>query len=551
MLSSAIASDITEVAARLGLDPASIRRYGDDKAKIDHRIGAAGGAGASVGRLVLVSAMTPTPAGEGKTTTSIGLADGLRHLGRRACVALREPSLGPCFGLKGVGTGFGRARLVPTADINLHFTGDFHALTSAHDLLAALVDNHLHQRHEPALDPARVTWRRVLDVNDRALRSVQLGGGHNGPARTGGFDITAASEIMAILALATSAADLRARLARTVVGYGPDGEIVTAREIGAVGAMMALLRDAIDPNLVQSAEGTPALVHCGPFANIAHGVCSVMAIRAGMSLAEWTVVEAGFGFDLGGEKFFDLVCPAGGFAPAAVVVVATVRALKMHGGRAVVDLAAPAPAAVERGLPNLARHLTGVARFGRPAVVAINRFDGDGDDELAVIRSFCQARAVPAAVITATRDGAPGAAALADLVIDHALASPVRPSPVLYPADAPLPAKLDAIARTLYGARGVVLSDEARAGLAELERTGFAHLPVCVAKTQASFTDDPTRLGAPDDFDITIRRLQLAAGAGFVVAMAGSIVRMPGLPAHPRALDIDLDDVTGEITGLA
>ena len=541
---SSAPAGIAEVARKLDLPAHAVLPYGLDKAKIDRdRLGPL----PARGRLVLVTGMTPTSAGEGKTTTSIGLADGLTRRGQRAIAVLREPSLGPCFGQKGGGTGFGRARLVPTADINLHFTGDFHAITSAHNLLAAMVDNHLHFGRTPTLDPSRVLWRRVLDVNDRALRSIELGRGKpNGPAREGGFDITAASEVMAILALASDRDDLRARLGRIVVGRGPDGEPVTASQIRAVGSMMALLRDALHPNLVQTVEGTPALVHAGPFANIAHGASSVIAARLGLGLADWAITECGFGFDLGGEKFFDLVGPASGLAPAVVVMVATTKALKLHGGHAADRLNERDPAAVAAGLPNLARHLDNVALFGRPAVVGLNQFPGDHPDEHEVVRRFCEERGTPFAVQDAAARGGLAGVELAEQVMATALADP-RPATPLYAPDEPLAGKVEAIARKVYRARKVVFTDTANVALAGLERDGYGRLGVCMAKTQSSFSDDPTRLNAPEDFDLTVRDVELAAGAGFVVALTGAMMRMPGLPREPRAFDIDLqgDEVVG------
>lgn len=538
-------ADITVVARQLGLPTEAVLPYGLDKAKID--LGRTG-ALPSRGRLVLVTGMTPTMSGEGKTTTAIGLGDALSRRGQRAVVVLREPSLGPCFGQKGGGTGFGNARLVPSADINLHFTGDFHAVTSAHNLLAALVDNHLHFGRKPALDPAKVTWRRVLDVNDRALRTLGLGRGKgNGPERDGGFDITAASEVMAILALARDRDDLRARLSRIVVGRDPDGEPVTAGAIGGVGAMMALMRDALHPNLVQTTEGTPALVHAGPFANIAHGASSVVAARLGLGLADWAITECGFGFDLGGEKFFDIVGPSSGLAPAVVVIVATTKALKLHGGRPADKLNERDPEAVAAGLPNLARHLENIALFGRPAVVALNQFPGDSPDEHAVVRAFCDERRIPFAVQDSAAHGGAAALELADRVVAAALATP-EPATPLYDLDDPLGGKIEKVARKIYRARKVVFTDAANVRLAGLERDGFGRLAVCMAKTQYSFSDDPLKLNAPVDFELTVRDVEIAAGAGFVVALTGAMMRMPGLPREPRAFDIDL--VGGEIVGV-
>ncbi len=537
--------DIVEIARQLDLPPSALRTYGRDKAKIDlgalaplqHR-----------GKLVLVSGITPTAAGEGKTTTSIGLADGLRAIGKRAVVILREPSLGPIFGQKGVGTGFGRSRLVPTADINLHFNGDFHAITAAHNLLSAMVDNHLHHGLAPELDPERVTWKRALDVNDRALRSIEVGRGKgNGPVHAGGFDITAASEIMAILALADSADDLRARLGRIVIGHGKDGRELHAKDIGAVGAMMALLRDAMQPNLVATVEGTPAIVHCGPFANIAHGTASLAAMKAGVHLADIGVVEAGFGFDMGGEKFFDLVMRGGPLSPAAVVIIASLRALRLHGGVPAGQVAAPAPAAVAAGLPNLVRHIENARLFGRPVVIALNAFPNDTDEEIAEVRAAAERAGARIAVIAATTRGAQGGVALAE-VVSSVLESPSPgPAPTLYPPELALRGKIERVATAIYRAAKVVVSDEAAAQLADLEARGYGHLPVCMAKTPASFSDDPALINAPDGHTLTVRRLELAAGAGFVIALCGAIMRMPGLPREPRALAIDLvgDTIVG------
>jgi formate--tetrahydrofolate ligase len=538
--------DIVEVAGRLGLPASALRTYGRDKAKIEvSELGAL----EPRGQLVLVSGITPTAAGEGKTTTAIGLADGLRAIGKRAAVILREPSLGPIFGQKGVGTGFGRSRVVPTADINLHFTGDFHAITSAHNLLSAMVDNHLHHGLEPRLDPEKVTWKRALDVNDRALRSIELGRGKgNGPVHGGGFDITAASEIMAILALADGVDDLRARLGWIVVGRGVDDQEITARQIGAVGSMMALLRDAILPNLAATVEGTPAIIHCGPFANIAHGTASVAALKVGLHLAEIGVVEAGFGFDLGGEKFFDLVARGGSLSPSAVVIIASLRALRLHGGVPADQVATPAEGAVAAGLPNLLRHIENAQLFKRPVVIALNAFPHDSEAEVALVRAAVARAGVGFAVIDATTRGAEGGVALAKVVAE-ALARPdPGPAPTLYEATDALLTKIEKVARAIYRATEIVLSDEAKAQLAELERRGYSRFPICMAKTPASFSDDATRLGAPDGHTLTVKRFELAAGAGFIVALCGAILRMPGMPREPRALAIDL--VNGEIVGV-
>ena len=538
--------DIVETGARLGLPAAALRPYGRDKAKIEV---ATLGPLAPDGALILVSGITPTVAGEGKTTTAIGLADGLAHLGKRACVVLREPSLGPIFGQKGGGTGFGWSRVVPSADINLHFTGDFHAISSAHNLLSALIDNHLHHGKTPMLDPERVTWKRTMDMNDRALRQLELGRGKgNGPVHLGGFDITAASEIMAILALADDADDLRARLGRIVVGRGVDGAAITAAEIGAVGGMMALLRDAMLPNLAATVCGTPAVIHCGPFANIAHGTASVVAMRTAMHLADLAVVEAGFGFDLGGEKFFDLVARGGELSPAVVVIIASLRALRLHGGVTPDQVGEPALAAVTAGLPNLLRHLENARHFGRPVVIALNAFPGDSDAEVEAVRAAVASDDVGFAVIDAPSRGAEGGVALAEVVLAALRRHPPGPAKTLYADSDSLRTKIERVATTIYRARAVEFTPEAAAQLAELEAGGHGHLPVCMAKTPASFTDDPTKVGAPDDHVLTVRRFELAAGAGFVVALCGAIVRMPGLPKEPRAFSIDLVD--GQIVGV-
>lgn len=538
--------DILEIASRLGLPAGALRTYGRDKAKIEvDKLGAL----EKRGQLVLVSGITPTAAGEGKTTTAIGLADGLRAIGKRAAVILREPSLGPIFGQKGVGTGFGRSRVIPTADINLHFTGDFHAITAAHNLLSAMVDNHLHHGLQPELDPEKITWKRAQDVNDRALRQIELGRGkNNGPIHAGGFDITAASEIMAILALAESSEDLRKRLGWIVVGRGKEDQEITAKDIGAVGSMMALLRDAMLPNLAATVEGTPAIIHCGPFANIAHGTASVAALQVGMHAAEIGVVEAGFGFDLGGEKFFDLVARGGALSPAAVVIIVSLRALRLHGGVAADQVAQPALAAVEAGLANMKRHIENAQLFKRPVVIALNSFPNDSDAEVAQVRAAAAQAGVGFAVIDATTKGSEGGVALAKVVAEALSRPDPGPAPTLYEASDALLPKIEKVARAIYRATAVVLSDEAKAQLAELEKRGYGRFPVCMAKTPASFSDDATKLGAPDGHTLTVRKLELAAGAGFIVALCGAIVRMPGMPREPRALAIDL--VNGEIVGV-
>ncbi len=537
---------LSEAAAALGLPPERLVPYGHDKAKV-----LPSPAGFTPrGRLVLVSAITPTGAGEGKTTTSIGLAQGLARTGARACVALREPSLGPTFGMKGGATGGGRARLVPSDDINLHFTGDFHAVTSAHNLLAALLDNHVHHGNRLDIDPRRVFWRRVLDMNDRALRDVVigLGGVLQGVPRETGFDITPASEVMAALCLAEDAEDLRARLSRMVVALTFGKEPVTAGDLKATGAMLALLRDAIQPNLVRTGEGVPAFVHGGPFANIAHGCSSVLATKTALSLADWVVTEAGFGFDLGAEKFFDIKCAGAGLDTAAVVLVATVRALKRHGGVPKEGLASPDPGAVERGLPNLAKHLESIRAFGEVPVVALNRFASDSVDEVAVVRRAAEGWGAPFAVCDAFEKGGEGAVALAEAVLAHAerRSSPFRP---LYDRDDPAKEKLAKIARLMYGASSVEWSREAERDLAEVARLGYEKLPLCVAKTQMSLSDDPGVVGRPEGFDVTVRGVLLAAGAGYLVPLLGDILRMPGLPASPQAERVDL--VGGTIVGIS
>jgi formate--tetrahydrofolate ligase len=540
---------IAELAASLGLAPGEWRPYGDDVAKVDPRLLEAPRRAGGTPRLVLVSAITPTPAGEGKTTTSIGLAQGLARLGESVCLALREPSLGPVFGMKGGGTGTGRSALAPAERINLHFTGDFHAVTSAHNLLAALLDNHLYWGNRLRIDPRRVLWKRVLDMNDRALRNVivGLGGPGQGVPRETGFDITAASEVMAILCLARDEDDLRARLARILVAFRDDGSPVTADDLAAPGAMLALLRDALWPNLVQTGEGVPALVHGGPFANIAHGCNSAIATRLALQLADWTITEAGFGFDLGAEKFFDIKCRTAGLDADAVVLVATLRALKMHGGAGADALERPDPGAVARGLANLDKHVENIRCFGERPVVTLNRFTADRDDEIDVVRAHCAALGVPFAVSDHVAAGGEGALELARAVREQASGPRGRFAP-LYRLEDSFPDKVFAVASRMYGAKGVVLTKEAERDLREVRRLGYEGLPVCVAKTQASLSDDPKRRGRPFDFEVTVRSIQINAGAGFLVALTGEILRMPGLPRKPLAESIDLRD--GEIVGV-
>ncbi len=537
-----------QVAAKLGLSDADLIPYGHDKAKLPLALLDRPRQRTRAPRLVLVSAITPTPAGEGKTTTTIGLVQALDQLGESVCAALREPSLGPCFGMKGGGTGGGQSTLEPSTDINLHFNGDLHAITAANNLLAAMIDNHLHFGLEPRLDPRRVVWRRVLDMNDRALRDVitGLGGRSEGVPREGGFDITAASEVMAILCLAESRDDLRARLDRILVGYARGGVPVTAGQIGATGAMMALLKDALMPNLVQTTEGAPAIVHGGPFANIAHGCNSVLATRMAMHLADWTVTEAGFGLDLGAEKFFHIKCMGAGLDTAAVVLVATIRALKYHGGVALADLGASDPDAVVRGLPNLDKHIDSIHHLTEIPIVALNRFAADSPDEIAVVRKFCETRGVPFAVSDHFTRGGAGALDLARLLIEHAeqTSDPFHP---VYAWSDPVPEKIRKVARTLYGARDIAITPQAEKDLAEIERLGASGLPICIAKGQQSLSGDPTARGLPYGFDLVVREVRPNLGAGFLVVLTGDIMRMPGLPKRPQALDIDWrgDEIVG------
>ncbi|HUI26491.1 MAG TPA: formate--tetrahydrofolate ligase [Candidatus Kryptonia bacterium] len=541
---------IVEVAASLGLTPRDLQPYGYDVAKIALSVLDRPRTRSEPGRLILVSAITPTPAGEGKTTMSIGLADAFHRLGMSVCLALREPSMGPCMGMKGGATGGGCSQIAPADRINLHFTGDFHAVTSAHNLLAALLDNHLQFGNALGIDPRRILWRRVMDMNDRALRNIVigLGGPQQGVPRETGFDITAASEVMAMLCLASGVDDLRERINRTLIAFTQKGEPVTAGQLNVAGAMLALLREALRPNLVQTLEGTPALVHGGPFANIAHGCNSILATRMAMQLADWTITEAGFGFDLGAEKFFDIKCAGAGLDTAAVVLVATVRALKMHGGVGIPDLAKINPEAVTRGLPNLDKHIENIAQFGERPVVAVNRFAGDDDEEIRLVQRHCAERGVPCAVADHFAHGGEGAVELARTVMMHAerRSQPFRP---LYDWQQPVPDKILAVAQKMYGARGVVFTKAAERDLADITRLGYDKLPVCIAKTQNSLSDDPSLRGRPADFDVTVRGIQINSGAGFLVVLTGDIMRMPGLPRHPLAESIDLQG--DSIVGLA
>ncbi len=535
---------ILEVAAALGLEREHLEPYGRSKAKVALR---AVNGRPPTGRLILVSAITPTPAGEGKTTVSIGLAQGLAKNGVRAAVALREPSLGPFLGMKGGGTGGGASQLVPVNDINLHFNGDFHAVTAAHNLLAAMVDNHLHHGNRLGLDSRRILWRRALDMNDRALRDVVIGlGGHReGVPRETGFDISAASEVMAILCLATGIPDLKARLGRIVVGFRADASAVTATDVKAVGAMAALLREAIKPNLVQTVEGVPAIVHGGPFANIAHGTSSVTGTRLALGHAEAVVTEAGFAFELGAEKFFDINCRYGGFAPSCTVLVATLRALKMHGGVPLARVGEPDAAAVEHGIANLDKHVENIGKFEQPCVVALNRFASDTAQEIEVLQRHCTALGLPAVVADPFGAGGEGCRALAEVVWDVARRGEPHFRP-LYDWALPIERKIAIVAHEMYGAEEVDFTSRAKRDVTQLEKLGFGALPVCIAKTQQSLSDNPALLGRPKDFLVTVREVQLAAGAGFVVPITGEILRMPGMPAEPLAERFDLTD-DGEI----
>ncbi|HYW49272.1 MAG TPA: formate--tetrahydrofolate ligase [Gemmatimonadaceae bacterium] len=537
---------IRDVAAELGLSEDEIDLYGRYKAKLPLEVAQR----PVKGKLVLVTAIHPTAAGEGKTTTSVGLAQALRRLGTNVMLCLREPSLGPVFGVKGGAAGGGYAQVLPMEDINLHFTGDFHAIASAHALLSAMLDNHLQQGNALTIDPRRITWPRTIDMNDRALRKVMIGmgGSTNGVPREERFIIVPASEIMAIMALSSDLDDLQARLTRIVVGSTYEGRFVTAGELGAAGAMSLLLRDALRPNLVQTAEGGPALVHCGPFANIAHGCNSLVATRAGLALADVVVTEAGFGSDLGAEKFFDIKARAGALAPAAAVIVATVRALKLHGGAHKGSLATPDTAAVARGLPNLERHITNVRQFGVPVIVSLNRFTSDSDDEIACVMDAVRRAGARGALCEVWAHGGAGGEALATQVLDVLATEPSHFAP-LYDAALGIREKIGIIVARVYGGDGVVFSPRAERAIRDLERQGLGATPVCIAKTQSSFSDDPARLGAPSGFHVHISDVYPSAGAGFVVAQAGDIMTMPGLPAVPSASRMGVDGA-GRAIGL-
>lgn len=539
---------IKDVAAELGLNEDDLIFYGKDKAKVSLDV-LEKRASDPDGKLILVTAITPTPAGEGKTTTAIGLADAMRRLGKSVCLALREPSLGPCFGVKGGAAGGGYAQVLPMADINLHFTGDFHAVTSAHNLLAAMLDNHIHQGNELGIDIHSITWKRVMDMNERALRDIiiGLGGRSNGYPRQSGFDITTASEIMALLCLASDRADLERRLANIIVALDKAGKPVTAKDLQASGAMAVLLKDAIIPNLVQTLEGTPAFIHGGPFGNIAHGCNSIIATRMALKLADYLVTEAGFGSDLGAEKFFDIKCRIAGLKPVTAVVVATIRALKMHGGVPLAELGNNNPAALEQGIENLQKHVENVRNVGLEPIVAINKFPTDTQEEIETLSTCCRKMGVAWALSDVWANGGEGGKELAELVIKACKReSNFKPA---YSLEMPIKEKVETIARKFYGADGAVFTPTANAQINQIESLGFGNLPVCVAKTQNSLSDDPKLYGRPRNYKITVRSAKVSAGAGFVVIYAGDIMTMPGLPKVPAAVKIGMKP-NGEIYGL-
>ena len=540
---------ITEIAKRAGIDENDIEQYGKYKAKIE--LSALKNSKRKDGKLILVTAITPTPAGEGKTTTTIGLTDGLRRIGKNAVAALREPSLGPVFGIKGGAAGGGYAQVVPMEDINLHFTGDFHAIGAANNLLAAMLDNHIKQGNELNIDVRKITWKRCVDMNDRQLRNIVdgLGGTANGVPREDGFDITVASEIMAVLCLADSVTDLKERLARIIVGYTYDDAPVTCADLKAQGAMAALLKDAIKPNLVQTLEGTPALVHGGPFANIAHGCNSVIATRMALRLADYAVTEAGFGADLGAEKFLDIKCRTAGLTPSAVVVVATVRALKMHGGLDKKSLDTENTEALEKGIPNLLRHISNIKNvYKLPCTVAVNRFPTDTDSEINFVIEKCRELGVNTVLSTVWADGGKGGEALAREVV-RLCEEEKGDFTYSYELSDSIEEKIAAVVKKVYGGKGITVLPAAEKQIEKLSKLGFSGLPVCIAKTQYSFSDDPTLLGAPEDFTVTVRNVKISAGAGFIVVLTGDIMTMPGLPKKPAAEQIDVDE-NGRITGL-
>ena len=537
---------ITEIAAELGLQGQDVIPYGHYKAKLNHLLAKSD---RPEGKLILVTAISPTPAGEGKTTTSVGLADAMNAMGKKTMLCLREPSLGPVFGIKGGAAGGGYAQVVPMEDINLHFTGDIHAIGAANNLLAAMIDNSIQQGNPLNIDPRRITWKRCMDMNDRQLRFIVdgLGGKINGTPREDGFDITVASEVMAVFCLAKDLTDLKERLSRIVCAYTYDGKPVTAGQIGAAGAMTALLKDALDPNLVQTLENNPAIIHGGPFANIAHGCNSAIATKLSLKLADYVVTEAGFGADLGAEKFLDIKCRYAGLNPAAVVLVATVRALKSHGGVAKADLNKPNAAAVRAGAANLTRHIENLQGFGLPVCVAINAFPTDTAEEMAVIHEICAKVGVPCALSEVFAKGGEGGKALAETVLS--IMDDTARVQYTYPLEASLTEKIEAVAKKIYRADGVNYTAAAKKTLDELTALGYGKLPVCIAKTQYSFSDDAKLICAPEGFTMNVREVRLSAGAGFVVVICGNIMTMPGLPKHPAAMDIDVDG-EGKITGL-
>ena len=539
---------ITEIAKVAGIDEKYVEQYGNYKAKIDYSLLKESKRGD--GKLILVTAITPTPAGEGKTTTTIGLADGLKKIGKNVVVALREPSLGPVFGVKGGAAGGGYAQVVPMEDINLHFTGDFHAIGAANNLLAAMLDNHIHQGNELNIDPRKITWKRCVDMNDRQLRFVVdgLGGSKNGVPREDGYDITVASEIMAVFCLADGIKDLKERLSRIVVAYTYDDKPVTAGDLKAVGAMAALLKDALKPNLVQTLEGTPTFVHGGPFANIAHGCNSVTATRMALKLGDYVVTEAGFGADLGAEKFLDIKCRMANLKPSAVVVVATVRALKMHGGMAKSELGKENLEAIEKGIPNLLRHVSNMTNvYKLPCVVAVNRFPTDTDAEINLVIEKCKALNVNVRLSTVWADGGNGGVELAKEVVE--LVEKPNNFSFSYELNQPIEKKIEDIVTKIYGGNGVTFTQNAKEQIAKLTELGYANMPICMAKTQYSFSDNAALLGAPEGFIVTVRNIKVSAGAGFIVALTGDIMTMPGLPKVPAAEKIDVDE-NGKISGL-
>jgi formate--tetrahydrofolate ligase len=539
---------IHEVAAELGITDEHIERYGEYKAKVDLAL-LEQLSTKQDGSLILVSAITPTPAGEGKTTVAIGLSLGLNRINRRSIVTLREPSLGPLFGMKGGATGGGRAQVLPMEDINLHFTGDLHAITSAHNLISAVLDNHIFRRKDPPLDLRRIAWNRILDMNDRSLRNIiiGLGGRSNGFPREASFHISASSEIMAILCFSETLRELKQRISNILLGFTFDGEPVYVRDLGIGGAASALLKDAIKPNLVQTTEGTPAFVHGGPFANIAQGTCSVQSMELALKLSDFVVTEAGFGFDLGAEKFFDIVARKSNLNPKAVVLVATVRALKMHGGKDLREIKDPDPKAVQKGLSNLEKHLENIHKFKVPAIVAINRFTSDTDKEIAAIIEFAKEKKVPCAIADEYERGGEGMRALAEIVGDVSKHDHVfKP---LYELDASIAEKVETVCREIYGSKAVDFTKEAKQDLRTIKRLGLEQLPVCIAKTQKSLSDNPELLGRPKDFLVTVREIRISSGAGFLVPVTGSILLMPGLPKVPVAEQVDIDE-NGIITGL-